>query len=141
VPRPRLLLAVFAGGCAGGLARYSATQAFPDGRGLPTSTLAVNLAGAFLLAVVLVAAIEVVPVSTYLRPLLGTGFCGAFTTFSAVTVSTSELVRDGSPATALGYLVASLLGGVATAVLGLLLGRALFARRVTHELPLSDDLG
>jgi CrcB protein len=141
VPRPPLLLAVFAGGCVGGLARYGVTQAFPDGDGLPASTLAVNLAGAFLLAVVLVVAIEVVPSSSYLRPLLGTGFCGAFTTFSAVTVSTSELVRDGSPATGLAYLVASLLGGLATAVLGLLLGRALFARRVTHALPLSDDLG
>src|SRR5213082_1126760 len=44
-------LAVFVGGCAGGLARYAETRAWPSGSsGFPTSTLAVNLAGAFLLA-------------------------------------------------------------------------------------------
>lgn len=118
-----MLAAVFVGGCAGGLARYAVTSAFPAGGGFPWATLWVNLAGAFLLALLLVLTLEVLPPSTYLRPLLGTGFCGAFTTFSAITVSTSELVRDGRAGLGAGYLGASLLGGVAAGAVGLVAGR------------------
>jgi fluoride exporter len=124
MPGALLLLSVFVGGCAGGLARYAVTSTFPGKDGFPWSTLGVNLTGAFLLVLLLVLAIDVLPPSRYLRPALGSGFCGAYTTFSAVTVSTSELVRDGSTGLAMGYLTASLAGGVAAGVVGLVAGRS-----------------
>lgn len=120
LPRPSLLLAVFVGGCAGGLARYAVTS---GSTGVPWSTLWVNVSGAFALAVLLVVALEVLPQSTYVRPLLGSGFCGALTTFSGIVVPVSTLTRDGRPLAGLGYLGASVLGGLAAAVVGLLVGR------------------
>ena len=120
MPHPRLLLAVLVGGMLGGLARYGVTSAFPDGDGFPWSTLGTNLAGSFLLAVLLV----VLAPTSALRRLLGTGFCGAFTTFSAVTVATAELTRDGSVGVATLYLVVSVLGSLAAAAAGVAAARA-----------------
>lgn len=125
-PRPSLLLAVFVGGCAGGLARYAVTS---GSTGVPWSTLWVNVSGAFLLALLLVVVTEVLPQSTYVQPLLGSGFCGAWTTFSGIVVPVSTLTRDGRPLAGLGYLGASVLGGLAAALAGLLLGRFVLAGR------------
>jgi CrcB protein len=128
LPRPSLLLAVFAGGCAGGLARYLLTRALPGGP-FPWATLGINLSGAFLLALLLVLVLEVLAPSTYVRPLLGTGFCGAWTTFSGIVVPADELLRDGRAATAVAYLAASSVGGLAAGFVGLALGRRVARRR------------
>lgn len=104
----RVLLAVFVGGCAGGALR----EAVATGLG---ATLVVNLSGALLLGLL------VVTVPHHWRPLLGTGFCGALTTFGSVMVAA---VDDGE----VGYLAASLVGGVAAAALGIALGHVLSHR-------------
>ncbi len=122
LPRPSLLLAVFVGGCIGGAGRYLVTRALPLGD-VPWTTLGINLSGAFVLALLLVLALEVLTPSTYLRPLWGTGFCGAWTTFSGIVVPTDQLVRDGRAGAAAGYLLASLLGGVAAGWAGLVTAR------------------
>jgi CrcB protein len=135
-PRLRALViaAVFVGGCIGGLGRYLVDDALPNSaHGLPWATLAVNTSGAFLLAVMLVVVGEVVPRSTYILPLLGTGFCGAFTTFSAVTASTDRLVVHGHPAAGLLSLSANMIGGLAAAGLGLGTGRWVAASRRRHQ--------
>jgi CrcB protein len=122
--RPDVLAAIFVGGCLGGAARYASVRAWPTPAGrFPWSTLMVNLGGALVLAVVLVAAAQAIS-SRYLRPLLGTGFCGAFTTFSSVVVDTDRLLAHGGALTAAAYLGASVAGGVAAAALGLVIGRA-----------------
>lgn len=131
--RPRVHLdvlgAVFLGGCFGGSARYAATLAWQAPRdALPVATLAVNLTGAFVLAVVVVVAIEIRP-SRYLRPLLGTGFCGALTTFSSVVVELAQLIARQRYALAGAYLAATVVGGLAAAALGLVLSRAVATRR------------
>ena len=127
--RPDVVAVVFAGGCVGGATRYWFTTAYPTANGaFPWSTLAVNLAGAFVLAVVVVVAAELVP-SRYLRPLVGTGFCGALTTFSSVVVSADRLFAHDRVGTAVGYLLATITGGLAAAVLGLLVGRWLATGR------------
>jgi CrcB protein len=105
----RVLLAVFAGGCLGGGAR----DLLATSHG---TTLAVNLFGSLVLGVLVVAAPH------HWRPLLGTGFCGALTTFGSVTLASEKWLADGRVVDGVGYLALSLLGGVATAGLGIALG-------------------
>jgi len=112
-------LAVFVGGCVGGLARYAETRAWPSGSsGFPTSTLAVNLAGAFLLAAFVTWA-QHAGHGRWPRALVGTGFCGAYTTFSAIVVDTDRLLASGRGGVAAGYLAASFAGGAAAALIGM----------------------
>ena len=87
MPDPRELAAIFAGGCVGALARAGLVEAFPVQRGhWPWVTLLVNLAGTLALGFFVTRLQERLPPSAYRRPLLGTGFCGALTTFSTMQV-------------------------------------------------------
>ena len=114
-----VLAAVFVGGCLGGLARYAEVRAWPTGSsGFPTSTLVVNLAGAFVLAAFVTWA-DHAGHGRWPRAILGTGFCGAYTTFSAIVVDADRLLADGRGGTALGYLAASFAGGAAAALVGM----------------------
>jgi CrcB protein len=123
--RLSVVMAVFVGGCAGGLGRYAVTRAWPTSAyAFPWSTFVVNVAGAFALAVLLVVVTRRRPSLTYLRPLLGTGFCGAWTTFSAVVASSDQLVAHGRVSTGVGYVLASTVAGLSAALLGLATGRA-----------------
>lgn len=128
-----VLAAVLLGGCAGGAARFAVVRAWPtDSSGFPWSTLVVNLSGAGALGVLVVVAGSVWR-SRYARPLLGTGFCGALTTFSAVVVDVDRLLARGEPGTAIGYLGASFAGGLVMAFMGIVLARALVAGRGAAE--------
>jgi CrcB protein len=129
-PRLRLdvIVAVFIGGYLGGWARYAITTTWPaNAARFPWATFYVNVAGALILGVVVAAAS--VFASRFVRPLLGTGFCGAFTTFSAVVVTTDQLLAHRHQGVAVAYLAASALAGLAAAALGLVLGRALVSSR------------
>jgi fluoride exporter len=117
-------MAILAGGAAGALVRALAAEALPHGRGAwPWATFAVNLAGALILAWLTTRLTEVVAPTRYWRLLLGTGFCGALTTFSTFQVETIRLAKDGYPGTALAYAAASLAAGMAVAVAGSVLAR------------------
>jgi CrcB protein len=132
-----VLAAIFAGGCAGGLARYALAEHWPAGAdAFPWTIFAINTAGSFVLALVIVIAADVLP-SRYLRPLLGTGFCGAFTTFSSIVVTVDELAAHDHVTVAGGYLGASIGAGVAAAWLGLVAGRAVSAIRRSRRGELS----
>ncbi len=123
------VVAVAAGGFVGGLARYLVGLAWPAPAGsFPWAICTVNTAGAFVLALLLVLVLEVLPPSTYLRPAVGTGFCGALTTFSSVMVGLDQLVSGGSALVALVYLLVSLAAGAAAVALGLFLGRGIAKR-------------
>ena len=124
-----VLALVFAGGCLGGGLRFGAGLAFPV-RPLefPTTLLAVNLVGTFLLALLLVLLAESHWRPAWAKPLLGTGFCGGLTTFSFV-VSDSVLLYDaGRASTAAAYLGATILGGLGAAVAGCWTGRTVLGR-------------
>ncbi len=124
----RIVGAVASGGFAGGIVRYGAGLAWPTRVGtFPWSVFAVNTAGAFILAVLLVLVLEVLPPTTYLRPVLGTGFCGALTTFSSVVTAVDQLAVHGHPGLAAGYLAASVAAGLAAASFGVLTGRSVAA--------------
>jgi len=108
---------VFAGGCLGGYARYAVTTAWTQpATAFPWSTFAVNTAGAFVLGLVVVLAARG---PGWLRPLAGTGFCGGLTTFSALVVVADRLAAHGHLGTAVAYVAASTVAGVAAAWLGL----------------------
>jgi CrcB protein len=125
-----VLAAVFAGGCVGGLVRYLVAKEWPTSTHLfPWPTFTVNIAGAFILALLIVIVSDVLGPSRYLRPLLGTGFCGALTTFSSVVVTADELIAHGHADVAAGYLAATILAGLAAGALGLVVGRSFAASR------------
>ena len=124
--RFRLLGAVAVGGAAGAPARYEATHLIPvRNGGFPGATFWVNVAGSFVLGLLLVLLLERFPPTRYLRPLLATGFLGAFTTFSAFAVETDLLAKDSHVALALAYVGASLGAGLAAAWMGVVAARRL----------------
>ncbi len=110
----RLLLAVCAGGTAGGVSRAAVEKVFPVGvHGWPWATFVVNVVGTLLLGYFATRLQERLPPSTYKRPLLGTGFCGALTTFSTFQIEVLELVRHDRVGLAIAYLVSSIVAGLA----------------------------
>ena len=113
------------GGAVGALARVALVQT-GVGRapGWPWITFSVNLAGAFLLGYFVTRLQERLPLSAYRRPLLGTGFCGAFTTFSTVQVELLTMLDAHRDGLAAAYVAASIVLGYASIHLG-----TAFARR------------
>jgi CrcB protein len=108
----RELVAIYAGGMLGALARVGVAQAFPATAGSwPWATLAINISGCFLLAYLATRLQERLPQSTYRRPLLGTGFCGAYTTFSTVQLEVLRMLDRDRYGLAGAYAVVSVGAG------------------------------
>jgi CrcB protein len=117
---PRELAAIFAGGMLGSLARVGLAQAFPRGAGAwPWATLGVNLVGALVLGWAVVR----VPPTSYRRPFIGVGVCGALTTFSTWMLDSERLADGGRGRALTANLAGSLLLGLAAVALGRALGR------------------
>lgn len=118
------VVAVALGGALGALARWGLGLAFPTPSGaFPTTTLLINVVGCLLMGLLVVHVAEVRTAHPLVRPFLGVGVLGGFTTFSTFAVDAEQLLAAGRPGTALGYLAATVLGSVGAAWLGLLLGR------------------
>ncbi|WP_304455098.1 CrcB family protein [Nocardiopsis sp. YSL2] len=124
------LLAVAAGGALGGSARYALLVLMPhDGAAFPWSTFAENVVGSFAMGALVVLVTEVARPHRLLRPFLGVGVLGGFTTFSTYAVDIVGLVGAGAPGTALAYLLATPACALAAVWAGMALTRALAARR------------
>jgi CrcB protein len=109
----RELAAVFVGGALGTLARAGLeTLAAPDPGRWPWPTFTANIVGAFLLGYFATRLLERLPVSSYRRPLLGTGLCGGLTTFSTMQVETVKMLDHQHYGLAVGYTVASITAGL-----------------------------
>jgi fluoride exporter len=109
----RELAAIFVGGAIGALARYGLAQALPHDPGSwPWATFLVNVAGALVLGYLTTRLQERLPPTAYRRPLLGTGFCGALTTFSTMQVELLRMLDAGEAGLAAGYAAASIAAGV-----------------------------
>jgi fluoride exporter len=110
----RELGAIFLGGAVGALVRAALVEAVGDGApAWPWVTFGVNLAGAFALGYFVTRLQERLPLSTYRRPLLGTGLCGALTTFSTMQVELLKMLDAERFGIAAGYLLASVAAGYA----------------------------
>jgi CrcB protein len=117
------LAAVAAGGAAGCLCRWLLT----DGRS-PWLVVAVNLSGALALGLL----VALVAHGSVLRPLLGTGFLGGWTTWSALAAQAALDLRGASYSPFVALLAVSVLGGPAAAYAGSRLGHAV---RIDEEVP------
>ena len=118
-----LLVAV--GGLVGSVARYGLAGVVQTAQGseFPVGTLAVNILGSFILGLVMTMSLERGLISPEIRILLGTGFCGGFTTMSTFSYESLALLQYGSPASAL-LNIGVTLGCCLTAVwLGSITGR------------------
>ncbi|MFL5781537.1 MAG: fluoride efflux transporter CrcB [Thermoleophilaceae bacterium] len=103
--------AIVAGGCLGALARTALVKAFPPGGSWPWATFSVNVLGAFLLGYFVTRLQERLPLSSYRRPFLGTGLCGALTTFSTAEIELLRMLDRHHYGLAAGYAAASVVTG------------------------------
>ncbi|OBA80021.1 camphor resistance protein CrcB [Mycobacterium sp. 1164966.3] len=108
----RELSAIFAGGALGALARAAlATLAVPDPAHWPWPTFTVNIVGAVLVGYFTTRLLERLPLSSYRRPLLGTGLCGGLTTFSTMQVETLRMIEHHHWILAASYTIVSIVVG------------------------------
>lgn len=114
----RELAAIFAGGFAGAILRAALVEGLPHDPGAwPWATFLANVSGAFLLGYLVTRLQERLPPSSYRRPLLGTGLCGALTTFSTMQVELLEMLRTERWLLAGSYAAISVLAGFAAVLL------------------------
>lgn len=124
-----ILLAVAAGGALGALARYGLAVVWPALPGVfPWHTFVANAAGSALLGITIVLVSEARTAHPYVRPFLGTGVLGGFTTFSAYSEEVVALMEHGQIALAGGYAVATLAAALLGAWAGIRVTRAVALR-------------
>jgi CrcB protein len=114
------LVFVVVGGGVGAVARYVADRAIAArvDEVFPWGTFAVNVVGALILGLLSGAASHATGVPDWLRALIGTGFCGALTTYSTFALETTRLWLDGAWRYAAANAAATLAVGLAAAGLG-----------------------
>ena len=117
----RECLIVGVGGMLGSIGRYLAgsyfLHAFPNSK-IPYGTLFVNLLGCFFIGLIAKQLERVDFYNTELRLLLITGVLGGFTTFSAFSIESLQLFREGAVSYALFYSLFSVMAGIIFSYLG-----------------------
>ncbi|MBV9411982.1 MAG: CrcB family protein [Acidimicrobiia bacterium] len=126
-----VLVAVALGGFIGAWGRYELGLAWPTPAGhFPWTTFTINVSGGFLLGLVLVLLLERVGQTRFVRPFFCIGVLGAWTTMSTFAVEDDLLLKDGHVATALLYVLATLVVGIGATWIGVFLARTFDPKRV-----------
>src|SRR3954451_19713937 len=127
---PAVLAAIAVGGVLGAEARYGLGVLLPHEPGQwPWATWLINVSGCFLIGILMVAITELTSPHRLLRPFLGVGVLGGYTTFSTAMVDVQQLALAGRAGTALAYLLSTAVAAVVAAFAGTVLTRAVAARR------------
>lgn len=126
-----VLGAISAGGVVGALARYGMAVALPhSSTGFPVSTLIANVAGSLLIGVLMVMLGHLRDPHPLVRPFIGVGILGGFTTFSTYVVDAQQLIVHHEAGLAILYLGSTLALGLAAVVVGAVLARLVVTRAV-----------
>ena len=117
------VIAIIIGGALGSLCRYvmSMNVYLLLGKSFPYGTLAVNILGSIIIGSVYILAMEKITISEELRAGITVGFLGAFTTFSAFSIETIELFRQGKIYLSILYVILSFSFSIIAAYTGLML--------------------
>jgi len=119
-----VLAAVSLGGALGALARYGLATAWPHRPGqFPWATFVTNVSGCFLIGILMVLITEVWSAHRLIRPFLGVGVLGGYTTFSTYTGEVQQLVAAGAARTGLLYLAGTLAAALTAVYVGITLTR------------------
>jgi len=119
---PFVIWAISAGGALGALARYALATAWPASpTGFPWAIFTINVSGCLLIGVLMVLVSDVWSGHRLLRPFLGIGVLGGYTTFSTYVVDIQRLVTVGVPGIALLYLAGTVVAAVTATFAGITL--------------------
>lgn len=126
-----VIAVVAVGGAVGALARFGLSEAMPVRSGaIPWATATANVVGCFLIGILMVLVTDVWPGHRLVRPFLGVGVLGGFTTFSTYAVEVRTLYADGHAPIAVVYLVGSVIAALVAVVAGLTTTRAVVGARI-----------
>ncbi|MFF0267560.1 fluoride efflux transporter CrcB [Kribbella sp. NPDC004536] len=110
---PVIVGVIAVGGAIGATARYLVGLGWPTPPGgFPYGTLTINIVGCGLIGILMVLVTDVLTQQRLLRPFVGTGVLGGFTTFSTYAVDIEQLISGRHAGTALLYLVATVVGAL-----------------------------
>ena len=125
-----MLPVIAVGGVLGAASRHGLELAWPVGAGqFPWATFVTNVGGCALIGLLMVYVVELGAGHPLLRPFVGVGVLGGFTTFSTYAVQTTGLADAHEPTLALVYLFGTVAAALVAVALGTFLGRALLALR------------
>lgn len=130
------LALVALGGAVGAATRESSSLLIPDASGVPVAIAVVNILGAFALGYLYEAVTRLGPgnpTATHLKLLLGTGFCGGFTTYSSLATDSAVLLSHGRWGTGSLYALGTLLVGACATFAGIAVASRANARRGASE--------
>lgn len=119
----RTALFVGIAGAIGAICRVVIGELLSGLTKFPLATLSVNLLGTLLLCLLSAGVIQRLTMKKELQTAITTGFLGSFTTFSAISIETVNLIQNGQHAIAMLYVLSSVIGGLAVGTLGLKLGQ------------------
>lgn len=117
-----VLMVAFAG-AIGAVCRYSVVN-FIGGRYFPWGTMTVNILGSAIMGAAFVIIMEKGLVSADMKPLVMTGFLGAFTTYSAFSLEAWQLLDRGEWVSALSYILGTTLLCILALFIGVLMARS-----------------
>jgi fluoride exporter len=135
-----VLAAVAAGGAIGSVGRYGLAVALPhQPTDFPWATFITNAAGCFAIGVLMVVVAQVLPGRPLLRPFLGVGVLGGFTTFSTYALEIQRTVDAGARGIAMVYLAGTVVAALAAVYAGSRVTRLALATRTSHPTRSTDE--